>query len=147
MKAQEVKTFLWFQSDLDNALNFYKSLFPSFKLLSEQRINDSIFLAEFEISNQKFIAMNTPGGDKFNNAISISVQVSGQEEVDRLWNAITKEGEEKPCGWCKDMWGIHWQIVPFELGDWISNSDPEVAQYAFQAMMKMKKIIIADLQK
>jgi predicted 3-demethylubiquinone-9 3-methyltransferase (glyoxalase superfamily) len=91
--------------------------------------------------------MNTQGGDKFNNAISISVQVSGQAEVDRLWEAITKEGREMPCGWCADKWGVHWQIIPFEMGDWTGHSDPEIAQHAFSQMMKMKKIIIADLHK
>ena len=147
MKNTQVRTFLWFESDLDSALNFYKATFKEFKLVSENRFNDQLFTAEFIIHGHEFVGMNTPGGDKFNNSISISVQVDGQDEVDRLWEEFTKNGEEIQCGWVKDAWGVNWQITPFQLQDWLGHSDPEVAQYAMSQMLKMKKIVISQLHK
>jgi predicted 3-demethylubiquinone-9 3-methyltransferase (glyoxalase superfamily) len=147
MKNPEVRTFLWFQTGLADALNFYKSTFKEFKVYEENHMDGHLFTCDFEIHGHRFIGMDTPGGEKFNNAVSISVQVSGQAEVDRLWDAITKEGEEIACGWAKDKWGVHWQITPFEMRDWLGHKDPEVAQFAWQAMMKMKKIIISELHK
>jgi predicted 3-demethylubiquinone-9 3-methyltransferase (glyoxalase superfamily) len=74
------------------------------------------------------------------------VSVDGQDELDRYWNALTADGEENWCGWLRDKWGLAWQIVPKQLGSMIGDLDPEKAQAAMQAMLKMKKIVIADLQ-
>ena len=147
MKSTQIRSFIWFQKDLEEAVKFYQSIFKDFKLHSINKMNENLIIAEFAIHGQEFVAMDSPGGAEFNNSFSISVQVDGQAEVDRLWDAITKEGEEIACGWAKDKWGLHWQIVPFQMHDWMGHSDPEVAQYAFQAMMGMKKIIIDQLHK
>jgi predicted 3-demethylubiquinone-9 3-methyltransferase (glyoxalase superfamily) len=145
---QNLSTFLWFHQDMKGALDFYQSLFPSFKLKEYNNFGD-FSLASFEISGQKFnsIEQNSAQMPKFNDAISISVQVDGQAEVDRIWDAIVAKGEEIACGWCRDQWGLTWQITPIQMQDWLGSKDPEIAQYAMQEMRKMKKIIIADLHK
>ncbi len=89
--------------------------------------------------------MNHPGGPAFNDSISISVQCDGQAETDRLWNAITKEGAPGQCGWCKDKWGLSWQITPIQLRDHVGNPDPKKAEYAWTALRGMTKIVIEDL--
>ena len=100
-------------------------------------------------SDLSFIGMNMPtsGVNYFNDSISLMIQVDGQAEVDRIYDAIVAEGEEIACGWCKDKWGVVWQIVPFQLRDWVEHSDPEVQQYAWQALRKMKKIVIDELHR
>jgi predicted 3-demethylubiquinone-9 3-methyltransferase (glyoxalase superfamily) len=80
------------------------------------------------------------GGPAFNSAISLSIQCDGQEETDRLWAAITKEGAEGQCGWCTDKWGVSWQITPMQMREYLGNSNPEIAQQNWQALREMKKI-------
>jgi predicted 3-demethylubiquinone-9 3-methyltransferase (glyoxalase superfamily) len=104
-----------------------------------------IFTADFSIFGHDLIGMNWAGGPHFNESISLSIQCDGQKEIDRLWKAITKEGQEGQCGWCKDKWGLSWQVTPFELGGYLGNADPVLSHYANQAFRKMKKIVIRDL--
>ena len=114
--ATELKTFLWFEGNLDEAIDFYRETFLDFKMGSENRGPDAkLFTADFSIYGHSFIAMNWPGGPKFNDAISLSLNVDTQEESDRLWNAITKEGREIGCGWCADKFGFkRWKYGFYE---------------------------------
>lgn len=144
--STELKTFLWFDGQLDEALTFYKSVFSDMEIHSENR-NDQgqIFTADFQIYGHSFIAMNWPGGPKFNDAISLSLNVDTQEESDRLWDAITKEGRAIACGWCADKFGLVWQVCPKEMRKWLEHQDPAIRDYANAQLRQMQRIVVADL--
>ena len=101
----------------------------------------------FELDGQRFMALNGGPDFKFNEAISFSVDCETQEEVDAYWNALTDGGEEGPCGWLKDRYGVSWQIVPKVLGELISDPDQAKAQRVMAAMLKMGKIEVAELER
>ena len=142
-----LRTFLWFPGDLDGALAFYKETFGDVVIHGENRMGDGapLFTAEFSIYGHEFIGMAVPGGPTFNDAISLFISCEGQEEVDRIWDAITKEGKAGQCGWCVDKFGVSWQIIPKEMGEALGNSDQAKASFARAAMRKMGKIVIRDL--
>jgi predicted 3-demethylubiquinone-9 3-methyltransferase (glyoxalase superfamily) len=144
----ELKTFLWFNGVLDVALEFYRETFTDMHVRTENRAPDGkIFTADFSIYGHNFIAMNWPGGPEFNDAISLSLNVDTQEEVDRLWSAITLEGKEIGCGWCADKYGLVWQVSPKEMRVWLEHEDEEIRNYANEQLRSMKKIVVADLHK
>ena len=145
--STQLKTFLWFPGNMDEALNFYSTIFSDFVITSENRpaADKPRFTADFSIYGHDFIGMNWPGGDSFNEAISLSLNVDGQEEVDRLWEAITAKGKPGNCGWCKDEFGITWQVSPIQMREHLENPDPAKAEYANKALQNMTKIIIRDL--
>ena len=146
--STDLKTFLWFNGVLDEALVFYRETFTDFKMGSENRApNGNLFTADFSIYGHNFIAMNWPGGPEFNDAISLSLNVDSQEEVDRLWDAITREGKEIGCGWCADKFGVVWQVSPKEMRVWLEHQDEEIRNYANEQLRSMKKIVVADLHK
>jgi predicted 3-demethylubiquinone-9 3-methyltransferase (glyoxalase superfamily) len=142
----QLKTFLWFDGNLAEALEFYAKTFTDFKLHSSgnPEANGKLMTADFAIHGHEYIGMGWPGGPKFNDAISLSLNVDGQDEVDRLWDAITKDGEEGQCGWCKDPFGVSWQVSPIQMREHTGNPDPAKAAYAWAALRKMKKIVIQD---
>lgn len=149
-ESSTARTFLWYPAGvLDEALEFYAELFSELTVnsINRQTEDGPIFIAEFSIGSQQFVAMSTEGGPKFNDSVSIAVTCDGQAEVDRLWEMITDKGEPGRCGWCKDQWGLSWQITPRQMHDWLGHSDSEVSAYAWQALMKMDKIIIDDLHR
>jgi predicted 3-demethylubiquinone-9 3-methyltransferase (glyoxalase superfamily) len=139
--------FLWFDDDLEQAIEFYGSVFGDPHLRVMQRYPDGrLFVASFEVLGQRFEAMNAGPGHEHTDAFSLFVRVDGQEEVDHYWSALTADGgAEVACGWLKDRFGMSWQIIPNELEAALSDPDPEKAQYAMQAMLKQKKIVIAEL--
>ena len=140
-----LRTFLWIPEKLDEALAFYRETF-GVVIHSENRLGPegTLFTADFSIYGHEFIGLNWAGGPAFNDAISLSLSVDGQEEVDRLWSAITAEGKEGQCGWCTDKWGVSWQVTPIQMRDYLGNPDPEKAAYANAALRQMTKIVIAD---
>lgn len=146
-RATRLKTFLWFPGNMEAALKFYTDTFTDFVLHSENRAtpDGSLFTADFSIYGHEFIGMNWPGGDTFNEAISLSLNVDGQEEVDRLWSAITSKGKEGRCGWCTDEFGVTWQVSPIQMREHLENPDRAKAEFANHALMKMTKIVIEDL--
>jgi len=103
-----------------------------------------LFTADFSIYGHEFIGMCIEGGPEFNSSISLSIQCDGQEETDRLWAAITAEGEAGQCGWCKDKWGISWQITPLQMRDYLGHSDPTKAQANWGILRNMGKIQLSD---
>jgi predicted 3-demethylubiquinone-9 3-methyltransferase (glyoxalase superfamily) len=145
-KIPVLNTFLWFPENMSEALEFYKKELGA-EVISENRSGETLFTATFSIAGQTLIGMNYPGTPGFNDSISLSLSVDGQDEVDRYWGAITRDGEEVQCGWCRDAFGVSWQIVPIQMHEYLGNPDPEVAAYANQALMKMTKIVIADFVK
>lgn len=138
-----ITPFLWFDTQAEEAMNYYVSIFKNSKVLSSnpQMVN-------FILDGQEFIGLNAGPQHKFNEAVSFFVQCENQTEVDYYWNKlITDGGEEGPCGWCKDKFGLWWQVIPNQLGELMGDPNPEKAQRVVQAMLKMQKIIVADLQR
>jgi predicted 3-demethylubiquinone-9 3-methyltransferase (glyoxalase superfamily) len=137
-----ITPFLWFDNNVPQAVSFYKSVFPNAKI---ETVND--FMATFELEGQRFNALNGGPKYKFNEAVSFFISVESQEQVDYFWNRLTADGgEEGNCGWLKDKFGLSWQVVPSMLGRLLGNPDRSKANRAMQAMLKMRKIIIADLE-
>ena len=143
-----VNPFLWFDTQAEEAMNWYASIFKNSRVLSTQKMGGQVFAVEFELEGQKFMAMNAGPQHKFNESISMFVSVDTQAEVDDLWTKlIAGGGREDRCGWLKDKFGLSWQIIPKALPRLLSGPDPKKAKAAMDAMLTMKKIVIADLEK
>ena len=155
MAIQGLTTFLWFDNDALDAAEFYVGLFPGSRLgeisyyqADAQKPHGSVLTVEFELFGQSFAALN--GGPQFPHSEAVSFQVScdSQDDVDRIWDAIvTNGGSESMCGWCKDRWGVSWQVIPTALTRALKGLDGYDSEYAFKAIMKMSKIVVADLSK
>jgi len=140
-----LKTFLWFSDGLQEALVFYKEIFGDHMRVSAADLaNLNLFTADFAIYGHEFIGMNTPGGDPFNNSISLSIQVDGQDETDRIWSAITTSGAPGRCGWCTDKWGVAWQVTPLQMRDFVGHPDGDKAEQNWGILRGMTKIQLSD---
>jgi predicted 3-demethylubiquinone-9 3-methyltransferase (glyoxalase superfamily) len=130
-------------------MNFYVSLFKNSKVNNISRGPDGrAFIVSFELDGQEFMGLNAGPQFKFNEAVSMYVDCADQTEVDHFWNALTADGgEESQCGWLKDKYGLSWQIVPKQLTELMGDPDPVKSQRVMDAMLKMQRIIVADLQK
>lgn len=154
MTATNLTTFLWFDHQALDAATFYVDLFPNSRLgnvsyyqADTQRPEGSVMTVDFELFGRPFSALN--GGPQFPHSEAVSFQVAceTQDDVDRIWNALISDGGcESQCGWCKDRWGVSWQVIPTALGHALRGTEGYDSAYAVQAMMKMKKIIVADLK-
>ncbi len=152
--SQKITPYLWFDENAEEAVNLYTSLFENTQITHLSRYPDGgrgepgkVMLINFQLDGQEFIALNGGPGHQFSDAMSLYVSCTSQEEVDRLWNALTADGgEEGPCGWLKDKFGVSWQIIPTALGELMGDPNPAKAQGVMQAMLQMKKIEIAGLQ-
>jgi len=152
---QTITPFLWFDNQAEEAMNLYLSVFKNSKPLSIARYGaggpgptGSVMTASFELDGQQFVALNGGPIFKFTEAVSFVINCETQEEVDMYWDKLTADGgQESMCGWLKDKFGLSWQVVPGILSKLLSDKDAAKAQRVMGAMMKMKKIIIADLQK
>lgn len=148
MAVDGVRTFLWFDDQALPAAQFYADLFPGGCITSVAHYGDgapkpagTVMVVEFEIFGRPFAGLN--GGPQFphSQAVSFQVRCDTQEEIDRVWDALIADGgQESQCGWCQDRFGIHWQVVPSALGELLS-----AGAGAWQAMMGMRRIVIADL--
>ena len=147
---KKITPFLWFDTQAEEAMNYYVSIFKNSKVLEVQRqgSDGSVFSVSFELDGQEFVGLNAGPRFKFNESISFLVNCENQKEVDEYWNKLIADGgEESMCGWCKDKFGLWWQIIPKQLGELMGDPDPEKSQRVMQAMLKMQKISVADLQK
>ena len=146
---KKITPFLWFDTQAEEAMNYYVSLFKNSKVLGVSRGPDGkAFTVSFELDGQEFMGLNAGPQFKFNEAVSMYVNCEDQTEVDYFWKALTADGgEESMCGWLKDKYGLWWQIVPMQLGELMGDPDTEKSTRVRDAMLKMKKIIVADLQK
>jgi predicted 3-demethylubiquinone-9 3-methyltransferase (glyoxalase superfamily) len=142
-----ITPFLWFDGDAEEAIALYSGLFPDARVIDENRGPDgALFFATFELAGQRMFAMNGGPGHPHTDAFSLFVSVETQAEVDRLWDALTADGgAESQCGWLKDKYGISWQIIPSALMRYQADPDREKAGRVVQAMLGMRKIVIADL--
>jgi predicted 3-demethylubiquinone-9 3-methyltransferase (glyoxalase superfamily) len=146
---KKITPFLWFDTQAEEAMNFYVSLFKNSKVNHVSRGPDGrAFIVSFELDGQEFMGLNAGPQFKFNEAVSMYVDCADQAEVDYFWNALTADGgEESMCGWLKDKYGLSWQIVPRQLTELMGDPDPVKSQRVMDAMLKMQKIIVVDLQK
>jgi predicted 3-demethylubiquinone-9 3-methyltransferase (glyoxalase superfamily) len=151
----KVTPFLWFDHHAEEAANFYVSLFPNSRVLTVKYWPDgspfpkgSAQSVIFELDGRKFLAIDAGPQFKFSEALSMFVDCKDQEEVDRLWEKLTADGgEESMCGWLKDRFGLSWQIIPAGLQEALGHSDPVKAGKASQAMYKMRKIDMAEINR
>ena len=145
---QKITPFLWFDTEAEEAMNLYVSIFKNSKVLGvTPGPNGRAMSVNFELEGQEFIGLNAGPQFKFNEAISFLVSCHSQAEVDELWEKLTADGgEEGNCGWLKDKYGLSWQIIPTALNEMLSDPDPEKAGRAMQAMLKMNKIDIQGLK-
>jgi predicted 3-demethylubiquinone-9 3-methyltransferase (glyoxalase superfamily) len=142
-----ISHMLWFNGQAEEAANLYISIFPESRVKEIARGPDGqAFTVNFEILGESYIALNGGPQFTFSEALSIVVNCDGQEEVDKYWTAfITSGGTEGRCGWLKDKFGVSWQVVPKQLGEALSNPNPERASAAMAAMLTMTKIVISEL--
>ncbi len=150
----KITPFLWFDTQAEEAAKFYCSIFENSKIGKISRYGEggpgpagSVMVVEFELDGQPFLALNGGPQFKFNESISFSVACKSQSEVDEFWRNLSEGGEEGPCGWLKDKYGLSWQVNPTILGELLSDPDPEKAKRVMNAMLEMKKIDIAALKK
>jgi len=150
---QKITPCLWFDTEGEEAAEFYTSVFPNSRMLEVSRYGEAgprpagtVLTVEFELDGQHFTALNGGPEFTFDEAISFQVTCEDQDEVDYYWNTLTAGGEESQCGWLKDKFGVSWQIVPTALPDLLGDPDPEKAQRVMQAMFGMKKLDIAALE-
>jgi predicted 3-demethylubiquinone-9 3-methyltransferase (glyoxalase superfamily) len=146
---------LWFDSEAEEAANFYVSLLPDSRIDHVQRnVVDSpsgkagsVLVVAFTLAGQRYLALNGGTRFEFTHAISFAVDCEDQAEVDRLWNALSDGGAIEQCGWLKDRYGVSWQIVPKALHKLLGDPDPAKAQRVMQAMLQMVKLDVAGLQR
>ena len=145
---------LWFDTEAEEAAEFYTSVFPNSRIVhvshygsAGPRPEGMVMEVEFELDGRSVLALNGGPQFRFTEAISLQADCKDQDEVDRLWETLSEGGEEGPCGWLKDRYGVSWQIVPSRMYELITDPDPERAQRAIAAMLQMGKIEIADLER
>ena len=150
---KKITPCLWFDTEAEEAANLYPSVFPNSRVLGVSRYGDAgprpagmVMTVNFELEGQEFVALNGGPDFMFDEAISFQIACDSQDEVDYYWDRLTDGGEEGPCGWLKDRFGLSWQIVPTRLVELIEDPDPGKSQRAMEAMLGMKKIDIAAVE-
>jgi predicted 3-demethylubiquinone-9 3-methyltransferase (glyoxalase superfamily) len=145
---------LWFDTEAEEAAQFYASVFPRSRIVRVSHYGSAgprpagmVMEVEFELDGRSFLALNGGPQFRFTEAISFQADCKNQDEVDRLWETLSEGGEQGPCGWLKDRYGLSWQIVPTVLHELIADPDRERAQRAVAAMLQMKKILIDELER
>jgi predicted 3-demethylubiquinone-9 3-methyltransferase (glyoxalase superfamily) len=163
---QKIVPSLWFDKECEQAINFYVSVFngsprkgpqsrivsitryePGMQVPGADEMAGKVLTATFELAGQKFMALDGGPIFRFNEAVSFYVECDGQEEVDYFWNKFSAVPESEQCGWLKDKFGLSWQIVPKQMGELLGSPNRKKAIAATNAMLQMKKIVIADLQR
>jgi predicted 3-demethylubiquinone-9 3-methyltransferase (glyoxalase superfamily) len=158
MTAQKITPCLWFDTQAEEAAKFYTSVFGNSKIGKVSRYGKegfeihgkqagTVMTAEFEIDGQKFVALNGGPHFKFNEAVSFQVHCETQQEIDDFWSKLAEGGEEGPCGWLKDKFGLSWQIIPKALPQMLMDENSEKAQRVMKSMLQMRKIDLAALKR
>ena len=149
-----ITPFLWFDTQAEEAANYYVSIFPNSRILNIARYGeadpgprDTVMTVSFEINGQQFTALNGGPQFRFSEAISFVVNCETQAEIDALWGRLSADGKEDRCGWLKDRYGLSWQLVPTVLPELLGDKDSARAQRAMQAMLQMRKLDIAALRR
>ncbi|HEY2752897.1 VOC family protein [Phenylobacterium sp.] len=149
----KIHPFLWFDTEAEEAMNFYVSIFPNSKVLTTQRYGPagpgpegSVMTADFELDGQRITALNGGPHFKLSESFSFVIDCKDQAEIDYYWDKLLQGGEPSRCGWLKDRFGLSWQVVPQQLGATIGGPDREGRNRAMAAMMQMTKFDIAKLE-
>ena len=144
---------LWFDTQGEDAARFYTSVFPNSRIVEVARFGEAgpreagtVMTVSFELDGQPFTALNGGPDFTFSEAVSFQVDCAYQAEVDRYWETLSEGGEQGPCGWLKDRFGLSWQIVPTRLTELLADPDRERSQRVMKAMLGMRKIVIAELE-
>lgn len=144
---------LWFDTQAEEAAAFYTSIFKNSRIVNVTRYGEAgprpaetVMTVDFELDGQPFVALNGGPEFKFTEAVSFQVNCASQEEVDEFWTRLSEGGEEGPCGWLKDKFGLSWQVIPTVLTDMLNDPDPKKSQNVMKAMLEMGKIDIPTLQ-
>jgi predicted 3-demethylubiquinone-9 3-methyltransferase (glyoxalase superfamily) len=150
---QQIIPNLWFDTEAEEAAAFYVSVFKNSKIRNVTRYNKAgpraagkVMTVEWEIDGQRFVGINGGSQFKFSEAVSFQIPCETQEEIDYYWDRLTDGGEDGPCGWCKDRFGLSWQVVPTGMDELFSDPDQTRATRAMEAMFGMRKLDIAALQ-
>ncbi len=157
ISTRKITPCLWFDTQAEEAAKFYVSTFKNSRIGQISHYGEegheihgkkagSVMTVEFEIEEQKFVALNGGPHFKFNEAVSFQVQCETQEEIDYFWDRLAKGGEEGPCGWLKDKFGLSWQVVPKALPQLLTDENVEKAGRVMRAMLRMRKLDIAALK-
>jgi predicted 3-demethylubiquinone-9 3-methyltransferase (glyoxalase superfamily) len=151
---QKITPFLWFNNNAEEAMNFYMSVFKHSKRLNIAKYDDvesgpvtKVSMFHFELEGQQLYALNGGPMFSFTPAISMFIRCDNQQEVDYYWEKLSSGGEKSQCGWLKDKYGLSWQIVPTILGKLMGDKDPVKSKAVMNAMLQMRKLEIAELQK
>jgi predicted 3-demethylubiquinone-9 3-methyltransferase (glyoxalase superfamily) len=151
---RKITPCLWFDTEGEEAAEFYTSVFPNSRIVEVTRYGSAgpraegtVMTVSFDVDGQPFVALNGGPEFTFNEAISFQVFCETQAEVDTFWSTLSEGGEEGPCGWLKDKFGISWQIIPTRLPELLSDPDREKSQRVMEAMLSMKKIEIDALER
>jgi len=155
---QKISPCLWFDNQGEEAARFYVSLFKNSKILNVARYGESgakisgrpagsVMTVTFQLAGQEFMALNGGPLFKFSEAISLIVSCETQAEVDEMWEKLSQGGEQGPCGWLKDKYGLSWQIVPKVLEEMMQDKDPKKSEKVMEAVLQMKKLDIAGLKR
>jgi predicted 3-demethylubiquinone-9 3-methyltransferase (glyoxalase superfamily) len=139
---------LWFQSEAEEAVDFYLSVFENSRVLARTKLPDpEVSVIRFELSGLPVVALNANSRVPYNEAFSLLIETADQAETDYYWNRLTADGgKERPCGWLTDKFGVYWQVIPIALMEMEADPDRERAGRVLSAMHRMKKIVIADLE-
>jgi predicted 3-demethylubiquinone-9 3-methyltransferase (glyoxalase superfamily) len=150
---QKIVPNLWFDTEAEEAAEFYTSVFKDSRIVSVARYTEAgpraagtVMTVEFELDGQRFVAINGGPQFKFDEAVSFQINCADQDEVDYYWDRLTAGGEESQCGWLKDRYGLSWQVVPAGMEELFGDPDPERARRAMQAMLGMRKLDVAALR-
>jgi predicted 3-demethylubiquinone-9 3-methyltransferase (glyoxalase superfamily) len=144
-------TCLWFDTEAEEAARYYTEIFPNSTIgavtqyAAGERTGQTLTV-DFVLDGQKFVALNGGPEFTFNESISFQIPCADQAEVDRYWDALTREGSEGQCGWVKDKYGVSWQVVPDRVTELLAQSDAATAGRVTEALFGMKKIVVADLE-
>ena len=151
---QRITPNLWFDTQSEEAAAFYTSVFPNSRVVNVTRYTEGapreagmVMTVEFELDGQRVVAINGGPEFTFDEAISLSISCKDQAEVDYYWEKLTEGGEEGPCGWLKDKYGLSWQVTPEGIDEIFSDADPARAQRAMQAMLQMRKLDVEALRR
>ena len=149
---QRIRPNLWFDTEAEEAAEFYVSIFDNSRVVNVTRYTDAgpreagmVMTVEFELDGQRFVGINGGPEFTFDEAMSLEIVCEDQEEVDYYWDSLTEGGEEGPCGWLKDRFGVSWQVVPTGVIELMGDPDPDRAKRAMEAMLKMRKLDIGAL--
>jgi predicted 3-demethylubiquinone-9 3-methyltransferase (glyoxalase superfamily) len=144
---------LWFDTEAEEAASFYVSVFANSRIVHVARYTEAgpraagmVMTVEFELDGQRFVAINGGPQFHFDEAVSFQIDCETQDDIDRYWEVLSEGGEEGPCGWLKDRYGLSWQVVPTGMEELFSDPDPQRAERAMQAMFGMRKLDIAALR-